>query len=101
MRTTRPPDHTHNASEGAGLSELRGLGPASVQMLASVGITSAEQLRKADLFKLYAQIKEHNRRASVNLLYALMGALEERDWRDVAKDRRTEILLRLEDMRLL
>jgi DNA transformation protein len=38
---------------------------------------------------------------SLNLLYALIGAVEDRDWRDVAREDRTAILLRLEDMGLL
>ena len=40
-------------------------------------------------------------RASVNLLYALIGAVENRDWREVARSERTTILLRLEEMGLL
>jgi DNA transformation protein and related proteins len=100
-RRTRPAEHTRAQDGGAALSELRGLGPASVQMLASAGITSAAQLRKADLYKLYAQIKAKHPRTSINLLYAMMGAVDDVDWRDVAKDRRTEVLLRLDDMGLL
>jgi DNA transformation protein and related proteins len=100
-RTTRPPEHARSADGGAALSELRGLGPASLQMLTRVGITSAAQLRKADLFKLYARIKQTHPRASINLLYAMIGAVEDMDWRAVAKDRRTEVLLRLDDMNLL
>ena len=100
-RRTRPPEHTRGQDGSAALSELRGLGPASVQMLASVGITRAAQLRKANLYQVYAQIKTLNPRTSINLLYAMMGAVDDVDWRDVAKDRRTEVLMRLEDMGLL
>jgi DNA transformation protein and related proteins len=113
-RTTRPPEHTRsgvNANNAKGrrstqptgpaLSQLRGLGPASVVMLTSVGITRAAQLRKADLYQLYARIKSQHPRTSTNLLYAMMGAVDGMDWRDVAKERRTEVLMRLEDMGLL
>jgi DNA transformation protein and related proteins len=100
-RRTRPPEHTCAQDGGAALSELRGLGPASVQMLASAGITSTAQLRKADLYQLYARIKTQHPRTSINLLYAMLGAVDDVDWRDVAKDRRTEVLMRLEDMGLL
>jgi DNA transformation protein and related proteins len=100
-RQTRPPEHTRAQNGGVALSELRGLGPASVQMLASAGITSAAQLREANLYQLYACIKAKHQRASINLLYAMMGAVDDVDWRDVAKDRRTEVLMRLEDMGLL
>lgn len=36
----------------------------------------------------------------MNLLYALMGAQEDRDWREIARERRSEALLRLDDMGL-
>jgi DNA transformation protein and related proteins len=114
-RTTRPPEHTRSGGaannsakgrrsaqpNGPALSELRGLGPASVAMLVSVGISSAAQLRKADLYQLYARIKAQHPHTSINLLYAMMGAVDDVDWRDVAKERRTEVLMRLEDMGLL
>ncbi len=99
-RTTRPAEHT-TSGDNAALSQLRGLGPASVTMLVSVGITSAAQLRKADLYPLYARIKAQHPHTSINLLYAMMGAVDDMDWRDVAKERRTEVLMRLEDMGLL
>jgi DNA transformation protein and related proteins len=70
-------------------------------MLVGAGITTAAQLRKADLFKLYATIKSTHPRTSINLLYAMMGAVDDQDWRQVAKDRRTEVLMQLEDRGLL
>jgi DNA transformation protein and related proteins len=100
-RTTRPPEHTRGADGSAALSELRGLGPVSVAMLGSVGITSAAQLRKADIFLLFKKIKTLHPRTSTNLLYALLGAVDNQDWRTVARDRRTEVLMRLEDMGLI
>jgi alkylated DNA nucleotide flippase Atl1 len=69
-RTTRPPEHTRSTDGGAALAELRGLGPVSTQMLASVGITTAKQLRQADLYTLYARIKAQHPRASINLRLA-------------------------------
>jgi DNA transformation protein and related proteins len=100
-RTTRPPEHTRGADGSAALSELRGLGPVSIAMLGSVGITNAAQLRKVDIFLLFEKIKTLHPRTSINLLYALLGAADNQDWRTVARERRTEVLMRLEDMGLL
>ncbi len=100
-RTQRPPEHTRATDGGAALAQLRGLGPVSVGMLVGAGITTAAQLRQADVYALYAGIKAAHPRASINLLYAMMGAIDNLDWRDVAKDRRTEVLMRLEDMGLV
>lgn len=81
-------------------SPLRGLGPRSLEQLAALGITSAAELQTQDAFALYARIKARWPGASLNLLYALIGAQEDLDWREVARERRTDILLRLDDMGL-
>jgi DNA transformation protein and related proteins len=103
-RTTRPEEHTRQrTSQGTepALSELRGLGPRSVGMLVEAGINTPAKLRQAELYKLYQRIKIKHPRTSLNLLYAMMGAVDNVDWRDIAKERRSEILMRLDDMGLL
>lgn len=82
------------------VASLRGLGPKSLAQLAALGIRSAEQLRSQDAFSVYARVKAVWPGASLNLLYALIGAQEDLDWRTVARERRTEILLRLDAMGL-
>jgi len=79
---------------------LRGLGPKSASMLADTGFASPEALRSADPFVVYARVKRAHPRASLNLLYALIGAVEDRDWREVARRERTTVLLRLDEMGL-
>ncbi len=84
-----------------GAPSFRGLGPQSRGWLAGMGITTPEQLAAHDPFEVYARIKAAQPRASLNLLHALIGAVEDRDWREVARMERTPILLRLEEMGLL
>jgi DNA transformation protein and related proteins len=93
----RPAQYAASAGDVA-LSDMRGLGPASLRMLVAIGVTSAKQLRARDPFDVYAAIKQNQNGASVNLLYALIGAIEDRDWRDVARTEKTRILMRLDDM---
>ncbi|MCE4555755.1 TfoX/Sxy family DNA transformation protein [Roseateles cellulosilyticus] len=76
------------------------LGPKSREHLAAVGIHTAADLRAHDAFDVYARVKARWPGASRNLVYALLGAQEGRDWRDIARERRTEVLLRLDDMGL-
>jgi DNA transformation protein len=83
------------------LSQARGLGPASAAMLATEGVCTLEDLRAVDVFDLYRQLKQRHSSVSRNLLYALIGAQESRDWREVARTDKTSILLRLEQMGLL
>jgi DNA transformation protein and related proteins len=80
---------------------FRGLGPRSRQWLAGIGISTPEQLAAQDPFEVYRRIKATQSGVSLNLLYGLIGAVEHRDWRDIAREDRTSILLRLDDMGLL
>jgi DNA transformation protein and related proteins len=86
---------------GTADASWQGLGPRSRQWLAAVGVTEPAQLQTCDPFVLYAQLRAAQPQVSRNLLYALIGAIDGRDWRAVARDDRTSILLRLEAMKLL
>ena len=88
------------AATGDSMAAMRSLGPVSQRLLRQVGITSAAQLAAADPFLLYAALKARDARVSLNLLYALIGAIEDRDWREVARSDRTRILMRLDELGL-
>ena len=75
---------------------LRNIGPKSLQMLEQAGITSLEQLRTLGSVAAYVQVKRNGSRPSLNLLWALEGALSGLPWQDVAREHRTSLLLALE-----
>lgn len=79
------------------LATLPNLGPKSAQMLASVGITTVDQLRALGSVAAYVKAKQAGQRVSLNLLWALEGALTGEHWRDVAREQRTGLLMALED----
>ena len=89
------------AAAGSATAGWQGLGPRSRAWLAGIGIESPEQLAARDPFEVWAQLKAAQPGVSLNLLYALIGAVESRDWREVARTERTSILLRLDGLRLL
>lgn len=80
------------------LRDMKGLGPRSEQWLPLAGIDTPAQLRAADPFEVYARLMEHMPAPSLNMLYALIGAIEDRNWLDIKRERRGEILMRLEDI---
>lgn len=80
------------------LRNLRGLGPKSEAMLAEVGVHSVEEFLKADPFQLYKTLKAADSKTSLNMLYAIIGAQENCDWRDISRQRKTQILITLDDM---
>jgi DNA transformation protein len=73
------------------------LGPKSQQMLEQAGIKTVEQLRKLGAVRAYLQVKRSGGNASLNLLWALEGALTGQHWQVVAKNERLRLLLELED----
>ena len=68
---------------------MRNLGPKSRAWLAPLGIETVAQLRRADPYRVYARLKRAGLPVSLNLLYALIGAVEDRDWREVQREQRS------------
>ncbi len=73
------------------------LGPKSRAMLAAAGVGSMTELRSLGAVVAYARVRDSGANASLNLLWALEGALTGQHWRDVARDHRTSLLLALDD----
>ena len=76
---------------------LPNIGPVSKRMLASAGIKSIETLRRLGSIEAYRRVRAHDPRASLNLLWALEGALTGRPWEDVARNDRLSLMLQLEN----
>lgn len=80
---------------------LPGLGPASDAMLRAAGIRSVANLRRLGSVRAFLRVQAAGQRPSLNLLWALEGALTGVPWREVARLERTRLLLELEDLRTL
>lgn len=78
------------------ISELPNLGPKSRQVLALAGITTFAQLRRIGSVAAYCKAKRAGTNVSLNLLWALEGALTGLPWQTVAREHRTSLLLALE-----
>lgn len=78
------------------IQELQGLGPASAAMLAQAGIHTEQDLRRAGSVQAFLAVKRANLPVSLNLLWALEGALTGQRWQDVAREHRTSLLLALD-----
>jgi DNA transformation protein len=81
------------------LRDLNGFGPRSEEILAEVGIHTVDQFMAIDPYDLYAKIKPI-KGMGLNSIYAIIGARENLSWLDVAKTRKTEILMQLDDLGL-
>ena len=92
MPTRRP-----KANSSASIAQLLNLGPKSAAVLAETGITSLEQLKRLGAVSVYYKAKRGNPAVTLNLLWALEGAILVQPWRQVAREHRTSLLLALED----
>lgn len=79
------------------LADLPNLGPKSQAMLAAAGITTLAELSRVGSVAAYVKAKAIDGHVSLNLLWALEGALSGQAWQTVARERRTDLLLALDD----
>lgn len=79
------------------IDALRNFGPASLRMLQAAGIESEARLREMGAVPAYLAVRQVAANASLNLLWALEGALTGADWRVIAREERTRLLLELDD----
>lgn len=73
------------------LARLRNLGPASAALLAEAGIHDEGQLRALGAVLAFKIVRHHVPGASLNLLYALEGALTGQTWHRLPEARRAEL----------
>ena len=85
-----------SSGKPAALHELANLGPKSLAMLQQAGIHTVAQLRKAGAVVAYVRVKQCWPQSSLNLLWALEGAISDLPWQTVAREHRTSLLLALE-----
>ncbi len=78
-------------TEHVRLRDLRNLGPASERMLEAAGIRTPEQLDELGSVEAYRRVVDSGGHASMNLLWALEGALLGLDWRELPARRKQEL----------
>jgi DNA transformation protein len=78
------------------IADLHGLGPKSQAMLAAAGIKTVTHLKSLGSVRAYAKVKTTGANISLNLLWALEGALTGLPWQVVAREHRLSLLLALE-----
>lgn len=84
------------SQRASALSQLPNLGPKSEAILRSAGIHSVEDLRSMGSVAAYSIARRIDRTVSLNLLWALEGALTGLPWQVVAREHRTSLLLALD-----
>lgn len=72
--------------------KLRNIGPKSAAWLRQVGLRTREDLTEVGAVDAFMRVKRAGFKPSLNLLYALEGALRDCHWQEVPEDRRTVLV---------
>ena len=79
------------------LSKLKGLGPKSERCLNEIGIKTKSDLEAIGPIQAFLKLREEcSIKPGLNFLYAMVGALEEKHWADIAKSEKGRLLMELE-----
>ncbi len=77
--------------------KLRNIGPKSAAWLRQVGLRTREDLAAAGALEAFMRVKRAGFKPSLNLLYALEGALMDCHWQEVPEARRNELVQAAEE----
>jgi TfoX/Sxy family transcriptional regulator of competence genes len=92
------PAKSPRANASTTLEEARNLGPKSLVMLSNAGVKTMAKLRALGAVTAYVKVKRKNASASLNLLWALEGALTDTSWQTVTSESRERLLLELDSV---
>ena len=76
--------------------KLRNIGPKSAAWLRQVGLRTFDDLALIGAVEAFMRVKRAGFKPSLNLLYALEGALLDCHWQQVPDERRSELVLAAE-----
>jgi len=76
--------------------KIRNVGPKSAAWLRQVGVRTLEDLVRVGPVEVFLKVKRAGFRPSLNLLYAMAGAIDDCHWTDLPEDRRAALVADLE-----
>ena len=76
--------------------KIRNVGPKSAAWLRQVGVRTTEDLSRVGPVEAFMKVKRAGFRPSLNLLYAMAGAMADCHWAELPEERKQELLLELD-----
>ena len=77
--------------------KLRNIGPKSMAWLRQTGVRTLDDLKAVGALSAYVRVKRAGFKPSLNLLYALEGAILDCHWQEIPDLRRSELILAATD----
>jgi DNA transformation protein len=72
--------------------KLRNIGPKSMAWLRQTGVRSLDDLKGVGALAAFVRVKRAGFKPSLNLLYALEGAIMDCHWQEIPDARRSELI---------
>lgn len=79
------------------VTKLKNIGLTTGHWLNHVGIFTREDLEEIGVVEAYKALKAHVPTASLNVLWAMDGALTNKHWTKISNKRKTELLSSVSD----
>lgn len=76
--------------------KIRNVGPKSAAWLRQVGVRTIEDLTRVGPVEVFLKVKRAGFRPSLNLLYAMAGAIDDCHWTDLSDERKAALMSALE-----
>jgi hypothetical protein len=76
--------------------KLRNIGPKSMAWLRQTGVRSLDDLKAVGALSAFVRVKRAGFRPSLNLLYALEGAILDCHWQEIPDERRGQLIVEAE-----
>lgn len=73
------------------LSDLKNFGPKSTEWLNAIGVYTKADLRRLGSVTIYRLLKEQGYNVSLNMVYAIEGALMDVHWNKLPLDVKAEL----------
>ena len=77
--------------------KLRNIGPKSMAWLRQTGVRSLEDLQAVGALAAFVRVKRAGFKPSLNLLYALEGAILDCHWQDIPEERRSILIIQADE----
>ena len=78
-------------------AKIKNIGPKSMAWLRQTGVRTQEDLESVGALAAYVRIKRAGFKPSLNLLYALEGAILDCHWQDIPEERRSALILQADE----
>lgn len=77
--------------------KLRNIGPKSMAWLRQTGVRTLDDLKAVGSLAAYVRVKRAGFKPSLNLLYALEGAILDCHWQEIPSERRSVLVLQADE----